>query len=200
MAGKYDGVIGKLQQVGFDRGENARSIAAGQIGAADGIAKESVAGDQLLFLRNPEAQATLRVAGSEQYLEIYAAELKDRAVRGEDVNLHLRRGGDAEPAGLEVEHVELGAIAFVHIDRRASQRAQLRRSGHVIDVAVSNDDGLRLELMAVEDGRDLGNIVSGIDNNRLMRFLVAENRAIAVQRADREYNMQHGGIYMVPAC
>jgi len=67
-------------------------------------------------------------------------------------------------------------------------------------VAVSNDDGLRLELMAVEDGRDLGNIVSGIDNNRLMRFLVAENRAIAVQRADREYNMQHGGIYMVPAC
>jgi hypothetical protein len=33
-----------------------------------------------------------------------------------------------------------------------------------------------------------------------MRFLVAENRAIAVQRADREYNMQHGGIYMVPAC
>jgi len=127
-------------------------------------------------------------------------ELKDRAVRGEDVNLHLRRGGDAEPTGLEVEHIELGAIAFVHIDRRARQRAQLRRSGHVIDVAVSNDDGLRLELMAVEDGRDLGNIVSGIDNNRLMRFLVAENRAIAVQRADREYNMQHGGIYMVPAC
>ena len=62
----------------------------------------------------------------------------------------------------------------------------------MIDVAVSNNDGLRFELMAVENGRDLGNIVAGIDNNRLMRFLIAENRAIAVQWADREYNMQHG--------
>ena len=106
--------------------------------------------------------------------------LKDRAVRGEDVNLHLRRGGDAEPAGLDVEHVELGAIAFVHIDRRARQRAQLRRPGHVIDVAVSNDDGLRFELIAVENSCDLGNVVAGIDNNRFMRFLVAEDRAITV--------------------
>jgi hypothetical protein len=70
----------------------------------------------------------------------------------------------------------------------------------MIDVAVSNDDGLRFELMAVENGRDLGNIVAGIDNNRLMHFLVAENRAIALERADREYDMQHGGISMVPAC
>ena len=119
MAGKDDGIIGKLQQVGFDGGENARAIAAGQIGAADGIAKQRVARDQLLFLRNPEAEATLRVARSEQHLEIYAAELKDRAVSGQDVNFHLRRGGEAEPAGLEVEHVELGAIAFVHIHGRA---------------------------------------------------------------------------------
>ena len=200
MAGKDDGVVGKLQQVRFDRGENTRSIAAGEIGAADGITKQSVAGDQFLFLRNPEAETTLRVAWSEQHLEIYAAKLEDRAVRSQDIDFHLGRGGNAEPAGLEVEHVELGAIAFVHIDRRARQRAQLRRPGHVIDVAVSNDDGLRLELMAVENGRDLGNIVAGIDNNRFMRFLVAEDRAITVQGADREYNMQHGGISMVPAC
>jgi hypothetical protein len=71
-------------------------------------------------------------------------------------------------------------------------------AGDVIDVAVRNDNGFDFELVAVENGRDFRDVVSGIHHNRVERFLVAEDRAIALQQTDRKNNVQHvGSLYRI---
>jgi hypothetical protein len=59
------------------------------------------------------------------------------------------------------------------------------RAGDVIDMAVRNDNGFDLKPVTVENGGDFGDVVPGIDHNRFERFLVAEDRAIALQQTDR---------------
>jgi hypothetical protein len=46
--------------------------------------------------------------------------------------------------------------------------------------------------MTVENGGDVRDVAAGVDDNRLMRFFIAEDGAVALKRSDREYNVKHG--------
>jgi hypothetical protein len=62
----------------------------------------------------------------------------------------------------------------------------------VIDVGVSDDDVLDLQAVTVEDCLNLGDVIAGIDNNSFMGLLVPEDRAVALEQADRENLVNHG--------
>ena len=64
------GVFGERQELVVDGADDLASVAAGEIGAADGIAEEGVAGDQDFLSGDEEAEAALGVAGRVEDLDL----------------------------------------------------------------------------------------------------------------------------------
>jgi hypothetical protein len=85
---------------------------------------------------------------------------------------------------LNVEVVEKGHIRFVDRRRHTELLLEVVDCTNVIDVGVSAQDLPRLEVMLLEDFDDLHRILAGIDDDRFAGFLVAENRAIALEHPD----------------
>ena len=64
----------------------------------------------------------------------------------------------------------------------------------MIDVGVGNKDLLESKGEGGEAAMDAGDLVSGIDDDGFAGFLVGQNCAVALQRADREGLKDHGFI------
>ena len=64
-------------------------------------------------------------------------------------------------------------------------------SGDVVDVGVGDDDLLYGEVVAVEDGLDAGDVVTGVDNYGFAGGLVTEDGAVALEEADGQDFMDH---------
>ena len=119
----------------------------------------------------------------------------DREVVGEvSVGWGDFRGGDAEPAGLDIHHFDQGQIKLVVEDGCSGEAFELLGSGDVVDVGVCDDDLLEGELVACEGGDDAGDVVAGIDDDGLVGGFVAENGAVAAERANYEDFVDHVGI------
>ena len=58
-------------------------------------------------------------------------------------------------------------------------------------MSVGDDDPFDFELMAIEDVLDLFELIAGVDDERRPRFFVAEDGAVALQRADRKDFVDH---------
>ena len=70
-------------------------------------------------------------------------------------------------------------------------RAQFLRAADVIDMRVRDHDHLHVELVAFEDGDDFGNVVTGIDHDRLAADFIADHGAVASQHADGQNFVNH---------
>src|SRR6201999_3912493 len=64
----------------------------------------------------------------------------------------------------------------------------------VVDVAVRDHNLLQRELVLREESEDLRNVVAGVDDHRFAGRLVAENRAVALERADGKGLEDHASI------
>ena len=62
----------------------------------------------------------------------------------------------------------------------------------MVDVGVGDDDLLEGELVAGKGGDDAGDVVAGIDDDRLVGGFVSEDGAVALERADYEDFVDHG--------
>ncbi len=167
-------------------------VAAGEVGAAYGAGEEGVAGDQEFLVGEVEAGAALGVAGG---VEDGGGEAGDRdgLVVGEvGVGWGDLGGGDAEPAGLEVHHLDQGQVELVVEDGGSGEALELLGSGDVVDVGVGDYDLLEGELVAGEGGDDAGDVVAGIDDDGLVGGFVAEDGAVALERAYYEDFVDHG--------
>ncbi len=168
-------------------------VASGEVGAAYGAGEEGVSGDEKGVVGEVEADAALGVAGG---VEDGAGESGDGdgaavgevVVGGGDLG-----GGDAEPAGLDVHHFDQGEIELVVEDGGSGELLEAVGSGDVVDVGVGDDDLLDGEVVAVEDGRDAGDVVAGIDDDGFAGGLVAEDGAVALEGADGEDFVDHLG-------
>ena len=54
----------------------------------------------------------------------------------------------------------------------------------MIDVSVGDDDLAQVEAMLLQPGENLWNVISRIDNDGFTRNLVAQDGAVAMERAD----------------
>lgn len=61
----------------------------------------------------------------------------------------------------------------------------------MIDMTMSNHDRLHAKLVALQNGDNLADVVTRIDHDRFARLLIAEDRAIALQRSHRQNFVDH---------
>src|SRR5258708_10544525 len=105
------------------------------------------------------------------------------------------RRGDADPRCLHVEHFQQRIVIMIEQDWGARLRAQLHRSAYVIDVGVGYDDLLYYQVVLADDGENILNIVARIDDHGFVRGLVADDRAVTLQRADGKDLVDHSLIF-----
>src|SRR5690348_8948344 len=72
----------------------------------------------------------------------------------------------------------------MHEHGRAGVLVELAQSADVINVRMGADDGLHREPPAAEKVENALDLVAGIDDERFARERVADDRAIALQHAD----------------
>ncbi len=191
VAGEDMGFIGEGQQTGVDRVDDLAGVAAGQVGAADASGKKRIAGDEHLERGKVEADRALGMAGGVEDLGGVTIEAHELAVGERGIGRGGFRGWHAEPCGLGGHHFEQGQIAFVEEYGRAREALELERSAYVVDVGVGDENLLELEVEFGEAALDAGDFVAGIDNDGFAGFLVAEDGAVAGERADGEGFQDH---------
>ena len=165
--------------------------AAGKIGAADGAGKKCVAGDQFALRRKIKADAAFGVAGSRDHLGFDRA--GGQLVAGADAAIDFDFAGRAhtDPGGLCIEHLQQGVVILVEQDGCVGGGAQLHGSADVVDVGVSDDNLLDLEIVLADEGEDVVNVIAGIDDHGFVSGFVADDGAVALQRADGEDFVNH---------
>ena len=71
---------------------------------------------------------------------------------------------------------------------------ELERAADMVDVGVGDEDLLECEAEVGEAAVDAGDLVAGIDDDGFAGFLVGNDGAVALQRADRKGLENHGFI------
>ena len=107
------------------------------------------------------------------------------------VNFDQFRRGHAEEGGLDFHTAVERKIVSVHHDRRAGVLIQLRQAAHVIDVRVGADDGFDGELVAAEETKEAFDFVTRIDDDALKGARVTDDGTIALQHANRDFEIDH---------
>src|SRR4029077_17117469 len=64
-------------------------------------------------------------------------------------------------------------------------------AANMIDVSVRDDDLLHFQVVLSDDSDDLFDVIAGIDDHGFARCFIADDRAVAMQRPDREDFMNH---------
>jgi hypothetical protein len=147
-----DGFGREGQEFGTDAGDQLAKVAAGEIRAADGAGKESVADEDGFFLGAVKADAAGGVAGGVQDPQRDAGGLDEVAFfenavgggRFKRIAEHQRK------VGLRIdEHI---GVSAVDRDRDAGPcAAEGFDAGDVVDVAVREDDDLRAKVLPLEE-------------------------------------------------
>ena len=98
----------------------------------------------------------------------------------------------ADPCRLHVQHFQQGIVVLVEQDGRAGGGTQLHGSAHMIDVSMGDDDLLNLEIVLLNKGENVFDVVAGIDHHGFASGLVPDDRAVALQRPDGKDFVNHG--------
>ncbi len=113
------------------------------------------------------------------------------------VDFDLAGGAHADPGGLHVEHFQQSVIILVEQDGSAGGGAEFHGSADVVDVGVGDDDLFDLEIVFADQGEDVFDFVAGVDDHGFVRGFVADDGAVALQRADGEDFVDHGDIVAI---
>jgi len=168
--------------------------AAGEIGAADGAGEEGVAGDEFLLSGEIKADAAFGMAGGVE--DLGGERSGSDGFSGGDAAVDFDFAGrtHADPDGLHIEHFQKSIVILVEQDWSAGGGAELHGSAHVVDVSVGDDDLFDLQVVLADEGEDVFDVVAGVDDHGFVGGLVADDGAVALQRADGEDFVDHGSI------
>ena len=186
MTGQHSRVFWQHEQTALDGVDDLAAIPAGKVGAANAIREESVSGYEQVERREMQAYAALGVAWSVNHLGwiVYEANL-ERVVEACVGGFGLWRF-DSQPASLNIHHLEQRQVILIEQNRRSDEAFQLECSADVVDVRVSNEYLFELEIEIREPAMNAADVVARIDDDRLASGWIAENCAVALERADRE--------------
>ena len=140
-----------------------------------------------------QADAALGVARSVENIAAKARNGDDATVFQGIVGRVDFGGWHAEPAGLDVHHLDQGKIAGIVEDGRAGELFEAGGAGDVVDVGVGDEYLLDGEVVTVQDRHDARYVVARIDDDSLAGGLVTEDGAVALQHADGQDFVDHWG-------
>ena len=194
VAGDNDGRVGEGEEAVVEGAEDLAAVAAREVGATDGAGEECVAREEQIFGHEVEADTALGVAWSVEDAGGVAGDADDHAFVGAAIGRNDDGRWDTEPGGLIGHEIELGQVVLVEEDGGAGGFFEEGRAADVVDVAVGDDDLLQREVVGLEEGKDLRDIVAGIDDHGFAGGVVTEDGAVALERADGEGLEDHGSI------
>jgi hypothetical protein len=96
---------------------------------------------------------------------------------------------------LNVHHFDQGQVVLVVEDGGAGELFEAVGAGDVVDVGVGDDDLLDGEVVFGEEGEDAGDVVSGVYDDGFAGGFIAEDGAVALERADGEGFEDHGELW-----
>src|SRR5579863_2564534 len=166
-------------------------VAAGKVGSSNAVAKQSITGDELLLGRNKQTDAARSVAGSVKNVKLGLREPDNIAIACRDVDARIAWFGNSQPRCLHGQAAAQKAIVLIHVHRRASARLQFLGAADVIDVSVGDHDRGDAKFVTVKNALDVGKIIPGIYHDGFTGGLVAKDRAVALQRANRQDFVDH---------
>jgi hypothetical protein len=197
VTGEDPGFIGKAEEAGLDGLDDLAGIAPGQVGAADAAVEEGIAGNDHFEGLEVKADGALGVAGCMENLGGVTIEADQEAVGEAGVGGGHIRGGNADPGGLRVHHFEQGQVVFIEENGCSGEVLQLECAADMVDVGVGYQDLLDFEAEVGEAAIDSADFIAGVDDDGFGSFLVAQDGAVALQRADRECLEDHGFILAI---
>ncbi len=133
----------------------------------------------------------MRVSRRVQHVELGGAHQDAVAVFGGCVDGDGLRRGDAEPRGLHGQHLLQFGVVEIHVNGRARDPLEFLRAADVIDMRVGDYDGRHFQVVARENFENARDFVAGVDDHGFAGLLVAEDRAVALQRADGQNFVNH---------
>ena len=144
-----------------------------------------------MMLGEEETYAARRVTWGVQHFSRQRGEPDGQTIVGAGVRRRDDGRGNTEPAGLHLHRPQQPEILLIEKHRRSGHLLKQRRSAHVVDVRVGDDNLAHGKAMLLQPGEDLRNVVSGIDDDGLTRNLIAQDGAIAAQRTDGKGFQDH---------
>lgn len=194
MPGYDEGLVGENKEAASNGIENLIEITTGEVGAPDASGEKRIAGEDRIERDEMEADGALGVTGGVDDPGRKGSEPDGLAIDESFVWRGRLGGADAQPCGLLVHDVELGKVVLIEENWRACEPLEFESSADVIDVGVSDEDLFEGESEGSKAVLNSTDLVAGVDDNGFARGLVAEDGAVALQRADREGLEDHGSI------
>lgn len=195
MTGIDDGLFGQDQQLLVNRTQNPLERAAPQIGSADAAGKKRISGQQpsrirvaaVTLLRGQiEGDASGRMPRGVQHIGREPSPPQRVPLPQQRIDTRWIGSSHADKCRLHVQMaIELHIVA-VHQHRRAGGLLHLAQASDVVDMRVRADDGLHGEGVLRQDLQNPIGFIPGIDNEGFSRLRIADDRAIALQHADRQ--------------
>lgn len=168
-------------------------IAAREIGAADRAGEQHVADDREPVRTAEEHDVTGRVAGTVIDLERFVAELHGIAVVQPAIGLECIGGREAEALALRGQLLDPETLVFLRaLDRHAVARGERLCARAVINVPVREQHLLDLHVLSGDFLFDQFEIAAGIDDGGAPRLFADEQRAVLLERRDRDERDFHG--------
>src|SRR5580698_3622994 len=197
VAWKHNRVIRQGVKLAANRAANLRRIAARQVRAPNAPLEKRIARDHSAFERKIERNAAGSVTRRVQDVRPDRSRANNIALPRGRVDPRIFGRFHAEPRGLHIESIAQHLVVLMHVYRSARKCPQLLRPADVIDMRVRDHDRFNSQAMAIEDFDDFGNLVSGIDHDRLAAGFVADHGAVASQHSNRQSLVNHPHSIMV---
>src|SRR5207302_11185861 len=122
--------------------------------------------------------------------------LQDAAIGHFIIHFNRARWPHAYPGGLDVQELQKSMVVLVHQNGCARSSLKFHSSADMVDVGVSYYDLRQLQMMLTHDVQDLIDLVARIDDHSFMGLLIADDRAIALQLANRKDLMKHSDMFL----
>lgn len=179
------GVARENEQFFPDRGEDGIGVSAPEVRPADGATKERVSREENgPVALEQEACRAGRMPRGMNRAQCVRAEADPLGIGERCVRRQGRLGAQPEEGGLLGERVVQGAVCRMEADRCARGFLNRARGGDVVEVRVGVEQCHGRELRRFEDAQDALGLVARIDDDRLARDRVREDRAVALERPD----------------
>src|SRR5690606_5222567 len=184
VPGDHQGVVVQGVEAIADGADDLLEVAAPQVGAANAATKQGVPRHQGLAVVEPETDGPGGMPRGVQGDTTAAAEIL--VVLKEMVGPGQPDGRQAKTPALLLDALPQEQIPLVEMDRRAGGSLDLPRGKDVVEVGVGVDDGDHPKTQGVEFIENKVGIAARIHQKRLAGEGVTDDRAVALQGADRK--------------
>ena len=94
--------------------------------------------------------------------------------------------GNSCPLRLHIEFFKQKQVGFMNRSRHTQSLLQIRNRAHVVNMSMCAHELLGTQTIFSEPGENFLRIIARIDDNRLSRLFVAQDRAVALKKSDRK--------------